>query len=217
MDDDAPAGVFGLKPDHGLVELHGDSASVGRHQRRLDLGVDLADAMGVQVIDGRHQTDDHDDHKWQRPPGAMLAPKQGDPGTALDVIGAVFGHCRRRMRMTLVKAKITATVTVIRSRFFSTTVDPAAADPTDPPNMSESPPPFPLCMRMRKIRPKEASICNTTMMAVSTASFSFDVGPGKTLAKSPPSPGRGPHNGHEGSHVKAGPAYQRPVHVGAAE
>ena len=36
-------------------------------------------------------------------------------------------HCRRRMRIRVVKAKMTATVTVIRSRFFSTTVDPAAA------------------------------------------------------------------------------------------
>ena len=43
----------------------------------------------------------------------------------------------------LVKAKITATVTVIRSRFFSTTVEPAAAEPTEPPNMSDSPPPLP--------------------------------------------------------------------------
>jgi len=41
--------------------------------------------------------------------------------------------------MTVVKAKTTATVMVIRSRFFSTTVEPAAAWPTEPPNMSESP------------------------------------------------------------------------------
>ena len=68
----------------------------------------------------------------------------------------------------LVKAKITATVTVIRSRFFSTTVEPAAAEPTDPPNMSESPPPFPLCMRMRKMSARQAKICSTTMIAVST-------------------------------------------------
>ena len=54
----------------------------------------------------------------------------------------------------LVKAKTTATVTVIRSRFFSTTVDPAAAEPIDPPNMSERPPPFPLCIRMRKMSAK---------------------------------------------------------------
>ena len=77
-----------------------------------------------------------------------------DSGTALDGLGAVVGHCRRRMRIRLVKAKITATVTVIRSRFFSTTVEPAAAEPTEPPNMSESPPPLPLCMRMRKISAK---------------------------------------------------------------
>ena len=55
----------------------------------------------------------------------------------------------------LVKAKITATVTVIRSRFFSTTVEPAAAEPTEPPNMSERPPPFPLCMRMRKMSARQ--------------------------------------------------------------
>ena len=38
-------------------------------------------------------------------------------------------------------------------RFFSTTVEPWAAEPMEPPNMSESPPPLPECMRMSRIRP----------------------------------------------------------------
>ena len=61
-------------------------------------------------------------------------------------------HCRRRVRTRVEKANIRATVIVIRSRFFSTTVEPAAACPTEPPNMSDSPPPFPECMRIRKTR-----------------------------------------------------------------
>ena len=40
---------------------------------------------------------------------------------------------------TLVKVKTIATTTVRRSRFFSTTVEPAIAPPPAPPNMSESP------------------------------------------------------------------------------
>ena len=55
----------------------------------------------------------------------------------------------------LVKAKTTATVTVIRSRFFSTTVDPAAAEPTEPPNMSDRPPPLPECLE--RIQQTEAA------------------------------------------------------------
>ena len=41
----------------------------------------------------------------------------------LDGLGAGFCHFRRRMRIKLVKAKITATVIVMRSRFFSTIAD----------------------------------------------------------------------------------------------
>ena len=44
----------------------------------------------------------------------------------------------------MVKPKIRAATTVIRSRLRSTTVEPAAAAPMPPPNMSESPPPLPL-------------------------------------------------------------------------
>ena len=46
-----------------------------------------------------------------------------------------------------------ATVTVMRSRLRSTTVEPCAAAPTLPPNMSERPPPLPLCIRIRKMSP----------------------------------------------------------------
>ena len=43
---------------------------------------------------------------------------------------------------------------MIRSRFCSTTVEPAVWAPMPPPNMSERPPPFPLCRRTRKMRPR---------------------------------------------------------------
>ena len=62
-----------------------------------------------------------------------------------------------------------ATVTVMRSRFRSTTVEPWAAAPTLPPNMSERPPPFPLCIRMRKISPSAEST-SMTMYTQVTAS-----------------------------------------------
>jgi hypothetical protein len=72
------------------------------------------------------------------------------------------------MSVRLVKAKMTATVMVILSRFRSTTVDPAAADPTDPPNMSDSPPPLPLCIKIKKINANEANIWATTITVVNT-------------------------------------------------
>ena len=50
--------------------------------------------------------------------------------------------------MIVEKPKITATAIVMRSRFFSATVDPAAAEPMLEPNMSESPLPRPLCRRI---------------------------------------------------------------------
>ena len=48
------------------------------------------------------------------------------------------------------KTKTSATTTVMRSRFFSTTVEPIAADPMPPPNMSDRPPPLPLWSSTRK-------------------------------------------------------------------
>ena len=41
----------------------------------------------------------------------------------------------------------TATMTVIRSRFFSATDDPPRLLLIPPPNMSDRPPPLPLCNR----------------------------------------------------------------------
>src|SRR5947207_334300 len=49
------------------------------------------------------------------------------------------------------KAKTSAATTVMRSRLRSTTVEPAAVAPILPPNMSDSPPPFPLCRSTRKM------------------------------------------------------------------
>jgi site-specific DNA recombinase len=76
-------------------------------------------------------------------------------------------HCSRRARVKVVKVKITAKRTVMRSRLRSATVEPAAAEPTLPPNMSDSPPPFPLCSRIRRIRPSETITWMTTMAMVS--------------------------------------------------
>ena len=53
--------------------------------------------------------------------------------------------------MTVVNENTTAVATVIRSRFRSTTVEPAAAEPMLPPNMSERPPPLPLWSRIKPI------------------------------------------------------------------
>jgi len=66
------------------------------------------------------------------------------------------GQSRRMDKRTLVNVKTIATTTVRRSRFFSTTVEPAIAPPPAPPNMSESPPPRPACNRMKTISTTEA-------------------------------------------------------------
>ncbi len=58
-------------------------------------------------------------------------------------------HCKRSASVTVVKAKITATVTVILSRLRSATVDPAADEPMEP-NISDRPPPLPLCNKIKK-------------------------------------------------------------------
>jgi hypothetical protein len=44
--------------------------------------------------------------------------------------------------------QIAATNRVIRSRFFSTTLEPDRLDCMPPPNSEDSPPPLPLCSRM---------------------------------------------------------------------
>src|SRR5918994_7560089 len=51
----------------------------------------------------------------------------------------------RRASTTVVNVNTSAVTTVIRSRFRSTTVDPAIEPPIWPPNMSDSPPPRPAC------------------------------------------------------------------------
>src|SRR3954471_18156910 len=64
---------------------------------------------------------------------------------------------------------MSAATTVMRSRFFSTTVEPAAEAPSPPPNMSDRPPPFPLCRSTRRIRVEATIVWITTTTAVSTA------------------------------------------------
>ncbi len=63
---------------------------------------------------------------------------------------------------------MTATVMVRRSRFFSATVEPAAAVPTVEPNMSDSPPPRPECKRISSTSANEAAVSTPTRMSVST-------------------------------------------------
>jgi hypothetical protein len=48
-------------------------------------------------------------------------------------------------------------------------VDPAAAFPTAPPNMSERPPPRPLCSRMSRIRVSDTMMWMAMTMPVSTS------------------------------------------------
>ena len=53
-----------------------------------------------------------------------------------------------------------------------TTVDPAAACPTEPPNMSDSPPPLPECMRIKKTSARAAARSTTSIAIVSTSGTS---------------------------------------------
>ena len=67
---------------------------------------------------------------------------------------------------------------VARSRLRSATVDPAAAWPSPPPNISDSPPPFPLCSRIMPISSSETMTWMTMMIdgqqhAVRSLSISF--------------------------------------------
>ena len=84
---------------------------------------------------------------------------------------AQASYWSRMARMQVVKAKMTAAVTVMRSRLRSTTVEPAAAAPAPPPNMSDSPPPRPLCRRMSRINASDT----VTVRSV------FIIGPDKKI------------------------------------
>ena len=56
-----------------------------------------------------------------------------------------------------VNMKTIAAITVKRSKFFSTTVEPAMAPPIEPPpKRSESPPPLPACKSTKISKPAEA-------------------------------------------------------------
>jgi len=50
---------------------------------------------------------------------------------------------------------------VNRSRFRSAIVEPPSELDIPPPNMSDSPPPFPLCIRMRRVRKRFARTSRT--------------------------------------------------------
>jgi hypothetical protein len=65
-------------------------------------------------------------------------------------------------------ANETATITVSRSRFLSTTVDPATLPLLiPPPNISDTPPPLPACSRIRKMSASETSSWTTATIPVS--------------------------------------------------
>ena len=70
--------------------------------------------------------------------------------------------------MIVENANTTAIAMVNRSRFFSATVDPAAAEPTDDPNMSDNPPPRPLWSKIKTMSAKEERTSTPTMTSVST-------------------------------------------------
>ena len=59
------------------------------------------------------------------------------------------------------KPKMIAATTVMRSRFRSIMVEPAAEAPRPPPNMSDRPPPRPLCSSTSSTTDSVVSTCNT--------------------------------------------------------
>ena len=67
------------------------------------------------------------------------------------------------------KVKTSAAMTVMRSRLRSTTVDPAAWAPSPPPNMSDSPPPFPLCSSTRNTSVSAEITCTGAMNQITVA------------------------------------------------
>ena len=73
------------------------------------------------------------------------------------------------MRPIVVKVQIATSVMVARSRLRSTTVEPAAAELTPPPSMSETPPPRPLCKSTSKMIASETITWIPTTIPVSTA------------------------------------------------
>src|SRR5579884_1082897 len=108
---------------------------------------------------------------------------------------------------------MTATATVIRSRLRSTTVDPAATAPT-PPNMSDSPPPLPLCSRISSTSISDTNTWMAMTTMVSTGLGSSRGGPDQD-GKVPASATAG-HRGHDSGElvgVEAGPADQGAVDV----
>jgi hypothetical protein len=64
----------------------------------------------------------------------------------------------RMARIVVLKPKAIAVMTVKRSRLRSTTLEEAAAEPIPPPNISERPPPFPLCSRIEMTRVMHSTI-----------------------------------------------------------
>jgi hypothetical protein len=71
--------------------------------------------------------------------------------------------------MTVVKKKHAAQAIVARSKLRSATVDPAAAWPNPPPNISDSPPPFPLCRSTIPMSSNETITWMTMTTIVSSA------------------------------------------------
>ena len=85
-------------------------------------------------------------------------PRRGPaPRPGRVILRGPFRYCKRRSRVSVAKVKINATAIVMRSRLRSTTVEPEAAEPIEPPKRSEMPPPRPECNKTRKIRPTAAN------------------------------------------------------------
>ena len=114
-----PVRRVGVAARGSLVDADGDRPTEpGDPRVRRVAGAGGGDCRGgvggpAEADAGDCQADQ--DHDGRAPPGGP-APRARAPARA--------GHCSRRSRVRVVKAKTMATVTVIRSRFRSTTVDP---------------------------------------------------------------------------------------------
>src|SRR5690606_10001803 len=86
----------------------------------------------------------------RRRPGPARSGSGGRAGA--DAPARPRPQSRIRASPMVVNTNPTATTIVMRSRFFSITVEPPAAAPTPPPNMSDRPPPLPEWSRTSPMR-----------------------------------------------------------------
>jgi hypothetical protein len=83
------------------------------------------------------------------------------------VHGRALNYCSLNARRIVVPVKTIAVMIVMRSRFFSITVDPIAWVCIPPPNISDTPPPRPAWSRMNRISVIAAMTWTTIKIPVS--------------------------------------------------